>query len=91
MEVLADLGADAFEEKPHMADDGVIAENGVALLNDVVNADHRQRPEHQQRRKEPRCPNEADKRDKRQPDGQPENRETSQILFPSRSPKPVYF
>ena len=47
-EILPDFGADVFQRKPQVADDGVVAQNGVPVLPQVVNAQRHQCTQHQQ-------------------------------------------
>ena len=48
--ILADFGAEVFQQKADVAADGVVAQNGMALLGDVVDT---QRSEGEREEKQP--------------------------------------
>ena len=59
-QVLPDLGADAFEEEAHVAEDGVVAKNGVAGLGHVIKSKQREAAEEQHANQEPGGPEKSD-------------------------------
>ena len=70
-QVLPDLGADALEEKAHVAENGIVPQDRVVGLGHVPDADGRERRKRRHRQPEPRTDRDKRQRDHRQHHDQP--------------------